>query len=295
MWETFSVYHSVRRAARRPLPYDDIVSVIEFYDRHPINEAQVLAAVARRRGSGTSLRASDLFDFDQDHYGGLAAVETLARRAGVAPTARVLDVCAGLGGPARFLSRRRGSKVVALELHAGRAQGAARLNRLVNERRVAVVRGDALRLPFGSGAFDACLSQEALLHVADKRVVLAECHRVLARGGRIAFSDWIAYPSLGERERARLWEWMAATTLQTLDRYCALLGRTGFTAVEAEDTSTEWRPIVRKRLELHRALRADGVARLGEQRYLEYDQLHAFFVRLVEDGKLGGGRFTATR
>ena len=270
--------------------------VSEFYDHHPISEARVLAALARP-GLGRSgpLTADDLFEFDQDHYGGLAAVDILARRAGVGATSRVLDVCAGLGGPARFLASRRGSTVVALELHAGRAAGAARLNRLVHATGVTVVRGDATALPFAQGTFDACLSQEALLHVADKRVVLAECHRVLARGGRIAFSDWIAYPSLGERERERLWEWMAATTLQTLDRYCALLGRAGFTAVEAEDMSAEWRPIVRKRLELHRALRADGVARLGEQRYLEYDQLHAFFVRLVEDGKLGGGRFTATR
>ena len=70
------------------------MSVVEFYDRHPINEAQVLAAVARRRGTGTAaLRAPDLFDFDQDHYGGLAAVETLARKGGVASTTRVLDVC----------------------------------------------------------------------------------------------------------------------------------------------------------------------------------------------------------
>lgn len=270
--------------------------VSEFYDHHPISETRVLAALARSGlGRPGPLTANDLFEFDQDHYGGLAAVDILARRAGVGATSRVLDVCAGLGGPARFLASRRGSTVVALELHAGRATGAARLNRLVHATGVTVVRGDATALPFDRGTFDACLSQEALLHVADKPVVLAECHRVLARGGRIAFSDWIAYPSLGDRERERLWEWMAATTLQTLDRYCALLGRVGFTAVEAEDLSAEWRPIVRKRLELHRALRADGVARLGEQRYLDYDQLHAFLVRLVEDGKLGGGRFTATR
>ena len=45
---------------------------------------------------------------------------------------------------------------------------------------------------------------------------------------------------------------------------------------------------------MYRALRVDTVARLGEQRYEEYDQLYAFFVGLVEDGKLGGGRFSAS-
>src|SRR5882724_10613673 len=268
--------------------------VREYYDEHPISEAGVLAALAGQGHRGP-LTAEDLFEFDQDHYGGLAAVDTLARRAGVGPASRVLDLCAGLGGPARFLASRRGSAVVALELHAGRAAGAARLNRMVKQTRVTVVRADATTLPFAQGAFHACVSQEALLHIAAKPAVLAECHRVLVRDGRLAFTDWIAYPRLGDRERRQLWEWMAATTLQTLESYCGLLGRAGFTAVEAEDLSAEWRPIVRKRLEMHRALRAHGVARLGEAQYLEYDQLHAFFVGLVEDGKLGGGRFTATR
>jgi len=267
--------------------------VSDYYDHHPINEARVLEALSRPGFEQPT--ADDLFEFDQDHYGGLAAVDALARRAGIGATSRVLDVCAGLGGPARFVAGRRGARVVALELHRGRAAGAARLNRLVGARSVTVVRGDATALPFAQGAFDACLSQEALLHISDKARVLAECHRVLAPGGRIAFSDWIAFPRLGDREREQLWEWMAATTLQTLEGYSALLGRAGFSSVKAEDLSAEWRPIVRKRLELHRALRADGVARLGDARYEDYDQLHAFFVRLIEEGKLGGGRFTATR
>ena len=268
--------------------------VREYYDEHPISEARVLEALAAQ-GFGGPLTAEALFEFDQDHYGGLAAVDALAGRAGVGASSRVLDLCAGLGGPARFLASRRGSAVVALELHPGRAAGAARLNRLVKQTRVAVVRADAATLPFANGAFDTCLSQEALLHIADKPAVLAECHRVLVPGGRLAFTDWIAFPSLGDRERERLWEWMAATTLQTLDGYRALLGRASFTAVEAEDLSGEWRSIVRKRLELHRALRPQREARLGQRSYEECDQLHAYFVRLIEAGKLGGGRFTATR
>src|SRR5262249_14378256 len=96
-------------------------------------------------------------------------------------------------------------------------------------------------------------------------------------------------------ERQRLWEWMAATTLQTLEGYRLLLGRAGFSAVEAEDLSGEWRAIVRKRIELHRALRPEREGRRGHPQDAEYDQLHAFFVELIEAGKLGGGRFTGTR
>jgi ubiquinone/menaquinone biosynthesis C-methylase UbiE len=277
---------------------DRMTDVIDFYDRHPISEAQVLAAVRRRRGrlAEAPLTADDLFDFDQDHYGGLAAVDALARLAGVHARARVLDLCAGLGGPARFLASRRGCAVVAVELNAGRALGAARLTRLVRlHTRVRVVRGDATTLPFGDALFDACLSQEALLHIADKAMVLREAHRVLTPGGRLVFTDWVARASLGDGERRRLEAWMAATTLQSLTGYRALLGAAGFHAVTAEDLADEWRPILRARLEMFRAMREETVARLGEARYQEYAQLYSFFVGLIEAGKLGGGRFSASR
>jgi len=275
-----------------------MIDVSDFYDRHPISEAQVLAALRRRRSglSTAPLRADDLFDFDQDHYGGLAAVDALARLAGIHARTRVLDLCAGLGGPARFVASRRGSTVIAVELNAGRATGAARLTRMVGlHAQVRVVRGDAGALPFAGGRFEACLSQEALLHIGDKARVLREVHRVLAPGGRLAFSDWIARPSLGDGERRRLRDWMAAVTLQTLDGYRALLGRAGFRSVAAEDLSDEWRTIVKARLRMFRAMREDTVARLGEGRYQEYDQLYEFFVGLIEAGKLGGGRFSASR
>ena len=64
-------------------------------------------------------------------------------------------------------------------------------------------------------------------------------------GRLLAFSDWIARPSLGDGERRRLAEWMAAVTLQTLDGYRALLGAVGFHAVAAEDLTDEWRTILR--------------------------------------------------
>ena len=62
-----------------------------------------------------------------------------------------------------------------------------------------------------------------------------------------------------------------------------------------EDLSDEWRTIVKARLRMFRAMREDTVARLGEERYQEYDQLYEFFVGLIEAGKLGGGRFSASR
>lgn len=274
---------------REPAP-----DVVDFYDRHPINETQVLASARDGAGALRGLRPEDLWQWDQDHYGGLPAVEALARRAAIAPGMAVLDVCAGLGGPARFLAHRFGVRVTGVDLTHSRCAAGARLTALVRLGPVVRhVRGDAQVLPFRAGVFDAAVSQEGLLHVADKEAVLAECARVLKPGARLAFSDWIARPRLGDNERRRLYEWMAAVSLQSLDGYRGLLARAGFDGILAEDLSGEWITILRARLRMYRGLREQTVARLGQARYDEYNQLYGFFVDLVEAGKLGGGRFSA--
>ncbi len=273
------------------------MDILDFYDRHPISEEHVLAAVARRRGGVPgALGADDLFDFEQDHYGGLLAVEALAERARITFASRTLDFGAGLGGPARFLASRRACRVVALDVNANRVAGGARLTRRVGlAGRVWLIRGDAQRLPFADSSFDACISQEVLLHIEDKEATLAGCRRVLRPGGRLAFTDWIAQPRLADRERAQLRQWMAATHLQTLTSYPVLLGRVGFAWVEAEDLTAEWRAILRQRVAHYRSLRHEMVARLGEGHYREYDQLYTFLITLVDQGKLGSGRFWAAR
>ena len=271
-------------------------AVVDFYDRHPINEAQVLeSARAVRRHAADPLQPEDLWAWDQDHYGGLGAVEALARRVAIAPGMTVLDVCAGLGGPARFLAHRFGVRVTGVDLTHSRCAAGARLTALVGLRPlVRLLRADAQVLPFRARVFDAAVSQEGFLHVPDKPAVLRECARVLKPGARLAFSDWVARPRLEENERRRLGEWMAAVTLQTIEGYRALLTRSGFARVEAEDLSAEWIDILRERLRMYRGMREQTVARFGQARYDEYNQLYAFFVGLVEAGKLGGARFSGT-
>lgn len=272
---------------------DPIANVVDFYDRHPINEEQIRAAL-RRSGKVGALAPEDLHEWDQDHYGGLAAVEAVARRAEIAPGRAVLDVCAGLGGPARFLAWRYGCRVTGVDLNRGRCTAGRRLNALVGlDRSVCLVNANAEALPFRSGSFAAVVSQEGLLHVGDKATALSECARVLAADGRIAFTDWVATPRLDDGARRRLEEWMAAVHIQSATGYRDLLARAGFAGIEVEDLSSEWIGILRDRHRMYRSLRQDTVARFGASHYEEYDQLYGFFVALVASGKLGGGRFSA--
>ena len=78
-------------------------AVIHFYDTHPINEDEIIAKLAARGDDLENLTEDQLKDFDQDHYGGIDVVDTLALRAGLRREHRLLDVCSGMGGPARWL------------------------------------------------------------------------------------------------------------------------------------------------------------------------------------------------
>jgi ubiquinone/menaquinone biosynthesis C-methylase UbiE len=274
----------------------DLANVLGFYDRHPISAEQILAKVAAGRGSLEGLTPADLFPHDQDHYGGLAANDALYDRAGIGAGTRVLDLCAGLAGPARYGAASRGARVTALELNPGRAAGAERLNALTGMAdQVRVVRGDAQALPFADGSFDAAVGQEAFLHVPDKAALFAEAFRVLIPGGRIAFTDWIAKPALKAADRAALKEGIAAIGIETTESYRALLEGAGFAGIEAEDLSGEWEPILRERLAMYERLREEAKSAEGGDPHAGYVAVYRRFVDLVSGGALGGGRFGARR
>lgn len=270
--------------------------VVAFYNRHPISRDQILASLAAARGQCAQLAPEDLFPYDQDHYGGLEAVDALAHCAGIGPGKQVADFCAGLAGPARYLAHAYGATVTCIELNPGRAPGAADLNRRVGlERQVRIVRGDVTQTPLADDTMDAVISQEALLHVPDKRAALAEAYRVLKKGGRLAFTDWIEHRSLDANDSESMWLGIAAQTIQSFDSYVRMLRDVGFQILSRIDLTVEWAEILERRFAMYRKLREETIA-LGipsgdEAFYRSYARL----VALVQARTLGGGRFVGEK
>jgi ubiquinone/menaquinone biosynthesis C-methylase UbiE len=270
--------------------------VLAFYSRHPISREQILAAVMERRGHLDALVAEDLFPFDQDHYGGLPAVDAIALRARIGPDSEVADFCAGLAGPARYLAYRYNASVTCIELNPHRASGAADLTHRVNlAQRVRIARGDVMCVPLAAETMDAVMSQEALLHVPDKRAALAEAYRVLKPGGRLVFTDWVQHRCMDTADAESMWRGIAAQSVQSVAGYSCLLREIGFRDVNAEELTADWEEILEKRLAMYRILRQE-TARLGtpsgdDAFYLSYARL----VALVKQRILGGGRFTAQK
>jgi sarcosine/dimethylglycine N-methyltransferase len=271
-------------------------AVIRFYETHPINEYEILEKLRADGIDLATLSEEVLKDYDQDHFGGLEAVDILAEKAGIGPATHVLDVCSGMGGPARYLAHRLGCRVTGLDITKGRHEGAIRLNELVKLDHLVDFRlGNALDMPFADATFDVVIGQEAFAHVPDKPHLIAECARVVRPGGTIAFTDILRREALSAAEFERLRSGMTFQSLESLDGYSALLTECGCTVVAREDLSAWWTEVLRRRLEMYRSLEDTTVAKFGAAHFQKWDQTYAFFVGLFAAGRLGGGRFVARR
>lgn len=119
----------------------------------------------------------------------------LVERVGVAPRALVLDVAAGTGGVALALERRRGSKVVGLDLTESMVRrGVAKVTERDRQRDVCFVVGRAEHLPFPDQAFDALTFGYLLRYVVDPMATMRELTRVVRPGGLVAALDFAVPP-----------------------------------------------------------------------------------------------------
>ena len=247
--------------------------VTEFYDTHPISERQVLDKLVQDGFDLSSLDQGILQDYDQDHFGGLAATDTLARLANVGELTHVLDVCCGLGGPARYLAHHYGSRVTGIDFNQSRVDGAVRLTEIGGlEEKVSFYRANALSSGLPSAEFDSLIAQEAFCHIPNKPGLLTECIRVLKPGGLIAFTDILEGASMTKPVRERLRQEMTFTELNTLDGYRALLDANGCGVKKAEDLTEEWAQVLVKRLAMYRRLKDQTVARFGSSHFENCDR-----------------------
>jgi SAM-dependent methyltransferase len=274
----------------------EIRSAPDFYERHPISSQIILEKLAAARGTLDDLRPEELFPHDQDRYGGLAANDALAKCARIYAGTRVVDLCAGLGGPARYLAHRYGALVVGIELTPARVMGAAELTRRVGlDSKVRIIEGDVMALPLPNSGQDAVISQEALLHVPDLALALAEAYRVLRPGGRIAFTNWIAHQPLSAADKRLLWDGMAAATLISIDRHAELLRNAGFEVETIDDETDAWGLILAERLRMYQKLRLEAERAGTPAGHDDFYRSYVLFVELVQKKIMGGARFSALK
>jgi SAM-dependent methyltransferase len=157
--------------------------VAEHYSTHYRDFAADVYGDVRREAFGVDIGQNSWLTVDElERFGSLLQLR---------PSARILDVACGSGGPTLHLARLADCEAVGVELYeeavaTGRRAAA---DASLDERVTFVCADASRRLPFESGSFDAVLCVDAINHLPDRRAVLTDWARLLRPGGRLLFTD----------------------------------------------------------------------------------------------------------
>lgn len=170
------------------------------------------------------------------HPGGIDLTRRLARQLDVRPGQRVLDVASGPGTTAFLLASEFGAEVDGVDLgdRAVAMAGAKARDRGLAER-VRFHVGDAERLPFADGTFDAVVSECAFCTFPDKPTAAAEMARVLKPGGNVGITDVALDKARLAEELQSLAGWVACLAdARPLDEYVSILAAAGLRTTHTE-------------------------------------------------------------
>ncbi|OAF13725.1 class I SAM-dependent methyltransferase [Bradyrhizobium neotropicale] len=229
------------------------------------------------------LAPQQLAALDQFHTRGLAATADLAKLAGIAADMSVLDVGAGVGGPARFLATNYGCRVIGVDLSDPFVLAARYLTaRTGQSERVSFETASAMELPFDDGRFDVAWLQHVAMNVPDRGRLYREIRRVLKMGGRFATFDVVMrggeplYPVPWARTPATSFLLSAAATREAIEA-------AGFRVLVWQDDTEAAKAWIAQ-------LRASGpppAPNLGVVMGPEFAQLAANLGRNLLEGRLG--------
>jgi len=169
------------------------------------------------------------------HPGGLALTERLGQVLELKPGMRVLDVAAGRGTSALSLAQKFGCEVVGTDLSAEMVRLATQSAADAGlAHQVSFVQGDAERLPFDQGVFDAVICECAFCTFPDKPTAAREMVRVLRPGGKAGLSDLTRESALPS-ELESLLAWVACIAdARPLEEYADHLRSAGCGSIETE-------------------------------------------------------------
>ena len=243
---------------------------------------------------GAAVRPEQLFALDQWHYHGTEAIAAAARTLGLTAASHVLDVGAGVGGPARFLAHTVGCQVTALELQPQlHALGVELTRRTGLAGKVTHLQGDALTHPLP--LVDAVVSFLAIVHIPERPRLFAHLAGALRPGGGIYIEDLCQRGPLSPQDRSDLQTVVHANTLTSLDAYAHDLRDAGFVDVADTDLTPDWAPFAAERFAAWRANRTAYVDVHGEGAWAAQELFYATIARLYQGGGLGGARLVAER
>lgn len=224
----------------------------------------------------------------QESFMRAAEIRTLAVRAGIGPGMSVLDLCCGIAGPGRFITRELDcvylgvdSSLDALEIAREKA----------GDLPCRFERADVPPIP--AGPFDAVLLLETMLAFSEKEPLLEEVSRALVPGGRFAFTLEEGRP-LTDEERERMPD-SDTVWLMPLDELLVGLERVGLQVGWQEDYSSSHEAMADS---LAEAFKADSTAiagHIGREAFEELLAAHRLWSDWLRVGRVRKLAFVAEK
>jgi SAM-dependent methyltransferase len=215
----------------------------------------------------------------QESFMTAGEIRALAVQAGIGPGVTVLDLCCGIAGPGRFLTRELGCAYLGVDASAS-AIALARDRAGDLPCRFAIARLP----PLPPGAFDVVLLLEAMLAFEDKDALLGAIAAALRPGGRFAFTLEEG-PPLTAAERVAMPD-ADTVWLTPLDQLVASLERAGLVVRWQEDHSPAHRATAQA---LAAAFAADAehiAAAIGRRALDELLVAHRLWIEWLDQGRV---------
>ena len=117
-------------------------------------------------------------------------VQMMASKLNLKTNIKLLDLGSGYGGAARYLAKNFGFQVTCLNLSKTQNERNSSLNKKQNlDNLITVVEGNFEDIPYPEDSFDIVWSQDAIVHSANRELVVQEVVRVLNDSGEFIFTD----------------------------------------------------------------------------------------------------------
>jgi SAM-dependent methyltransferase len=224
----------------------------------------------------------------QESFMRAAEIRALARRAGIAPGITVLDLCCGVAGPGRFITRQLGCTYLGVDLSPSAIEIARR------DAAGLPCRFEVRRIPpLPSGPFDVVLLLETMLAFPDKQTLLHQVARALPPGGRFAFTMEAGAP-LTEAERAAMPD-ADTVWLTPLPEMLTLFERAGLVVLWQEDCSPRHRAAADALTEAFAADATGIAAQIGRRALEELLAAHRLWSHWLATGRVRKIAFVAEK
>jgi SAM-dependent methyltransferase len=215
----------------------------------------------------------------QESFMTAGEIRALARQAGIGPGVTVLDLCCGVAGPGRHLTRELGCAYLGVDAGASAVA-------IAGERALDLpCRFEPAQVPpLPAGPFDVVLLLETMLAFEHKGALIGEIAAALCPGGRLAFTLEEGQP-LTTTERAAMPD-ADTVWLTPLDELEGSMERAGLVLTWQEDHSLAHLATARALTDAFAADAENIAAQIGNRALDDLLAAHRLWIEWLDEGRV---------